>query len=131
MGKKEAKKSFRCTEQENDFIKAQAQIYKIKESEFIRRAIFEKPDCRIHDPEVLKCLEEIKYYGLKIGTNINQVVKFCNAKNYMTREDYLDLIKYLRQLDRKYGEAVETLKSFQKDRQGGQEDGNHKITQDQ
>ena len=60
-------------------------------------------------PEVNTLLQKLKYYDLKIGTNINQVVRSCNSKRFITQNDYQMLVNYLTQIDRKYQEILEQL----------------------
>lgn len=78
------------------------------ESSYMRYKLRKHEKIRI-PPEVKDLLQELKYYDLKIGTNINQIVRSCNSKKFITRVDYQLLVNYLIQIDRKYQETLERL----------------------
>ncbi|MCD8012534.1 MAG: MobC family plasmid mobilization relaxosome protein [Lachnospiraceae bacterium] len=97
-------KAFRCTEDEAAKIAEQAERNGLSESDYMRRKIFQLP------PETNQLLVELKNSILKIGTNINQVVRSCNSRRFITNMDYRELAEYLEKIDRKYYETVQLLR---------------------
>lgn len=109
---KTAWKDFRCNEAEAKELARCAEENKISESEYIRRKVFEPAGQRF-PPSVNELLQELKHYNLKTGNNINQIVRSCNSKKFITRADYQMLVDYLEKVDGKYREVVEALKKIQ------------------
>lgn len=108
MAKLTCKKEFRCTVEEAAVIAKCARQMHMTESSYMRYRLQEKPKIRI-PPEVKVLLQELKYYDLKIGTNINQIVRSCNSKRFITQNDYQRLVEYLTLIDRKYQETLDKL----------------------
>ena len=116
------KKEFRCTKEEAEYIAACAERLQMTESNYMRYRLQEDRQVRL-PPEINTVLKELKYYDLKIGTNINQIVRSCNTKRFITREDYRMLVEYLLQIDRKYQETLAYLREVLGN-------GNHKTAED-
>lgn len=98
-------KAFRCTEEEAAKIAEQAERNGLSESDYMRRKIFQLP------PESSLALQELKSSVLKIGTNINQVVRSCNSRRFITNMDYQKLLELLEKIDWKYYETVQLLQA--------------------
>ncbi len=105
-------KNFRCTFDEAKLISENAAKMKMNESTYMRYKILEKDKERL-PPAVNELLQELKYYDLKIGTNINQIVRSCNSKKFITRLDYQMLVQYLTEINEKYAEVLRCLKEVQ------------------
>jgi len=104
MANKTVWKAFRCTDEEAAELSRQAEKNRLSESEYIRRKIFMLPQ------ETNLLLQELKHYDLKIGTNINQIVRSCNSKKFVSSYDYQKLAEYLEKLDEKYYEVIRQLR---------------------
>lgn len=113
LEKKTYKKSFRCTEDENNFILTQANSFHSSESEFMRMMIFEKSRNKFFDPDILEQVKRLEYSNLKIGNNINQIVKSCNSKKFVLDEDVAELIKFLNLINYKYDLLISNLQKIQ------------------
>lgn len=94
-------KTFRCTPGEAQELAAGAGKFHVSESEYIRSRVLKKSQPRL-PPETEGLLEEMNYLNLKIGTNINQTMRYCNTKKYITKNDYQKLAAELRKLDEQY-----------------------------
>ena len=116
------KKEFRCTKEEAEYIAACAERLQMTESNYMRYRLRQQEKIRM-PPEVNTLLQELKYYDLKIGTNINQVVRSCNSKRFIAKTDYQLLVDYLTQIDRKYQETLAYLREVLGN-------GNHKTAED-
>lgn len=101
-------KQFRCTQKEADWIAECAAKLNMKESTYMRYRLRKGQKIRM-PPEVQNLLKELKYYDIKIGTNINQVVRSCNSKQFITQVDYQHLVEYLVQIDQKYQDILKQL----------------------
>lgn len=111
MQHKNCVKTFRCTQEEAKWIAEKAEKNKMNESAYIRSKIFQKERFLI-PAEATELLKKLNYYGLKIGTNINQVVRSCNSKKFITKEDYQLLAKYLEQINRTYLRICENIEQI-------------------
>lgn len=114
MAKLVCKKEFRCTKREADWIAECAAKLNMKESTYMRYRLRKEQKIRM-PPEVQTLLQELKYYDIKIGTNINQVVRSCNSKRFITQVDYQHLVEYLVQIDQKYQEILKRLQEVIQD----------------
>lgn len=101
-------KYFRCSRKESEEISKEAEAMKMTESAYMRYRILKTAKPRL-PPEVTTLLEELKYYDLKIGININQIVRSCNSKKFITEKDYLALTKNLELLNEKYDAIIRGL----------------------
>lgn len=110
MSRKEYRKEFRCTFEEAKEIAEAAEKMKMTESAYMRYRVLKKEKLQRLPGEIEDQLKELKYQTLKIGTNINQVVRSCNSKKFITKEDYRKLVDYLVRLDEKYSDMVSILK---------------------
>lgn len=108
MARLVCKKEFRCTAEEAAWIERCARQMNMTESNYMRYRLSERQKIRMPS-EVNNLLQELKYYDLKIGTNINQIVRSCNSKRFITQNDYQMLVEYLTQIDRKYQETLDRL----------------------
>lgn len=108
------KKEFRCTQKEAEWITECAAKQNMKESTYMRYRLQKEQKIRM-PPEVHTLLQELKYYDIKIGTNINQVVRSCNSKRFITQVDYRRLVEYLIQIDQKYQEILKRLQEVLQD----------------
>lgn len=103
--------SFRLTYEERENLRKMANRRKLSLASYIREKIF-TPDKRL-PAEIEALLKDLKYNDLKIGTNINQVAKVCNSKQYASKEDYKKLMELHEELNRKRGEMVRILQKLQ------------------
>lgn len=110
MANKTVWKAFHCTDEEAAELSRQAEKNRLSESEYIRRKVFMLPQ------ETNLLLQELKHYDLKIGNNINQVVRSCNSKKFISSYDYQKLVEYLEKLDEKYYELIRQLKEQNENR---------------
>ncbi len=93
--KKDIIKPFRLTRQEADRLKSRAKERGVKESEYIRLLLSQKPnDC----PEVRILLKELINEVNAVGNNINQITRNHNSKLY--RAEDRELLKvYMKKLN--------------------------------
>lgn len=101
-------KTFRCTEEEAGKLQEFSKKEHLTEAEYIRRKIL-KNEISMLPAETAAELKKLKYYNLKIGTNINQIVRSCNSKKFITREDYRGLVDLLAKLDETYEKIYEAI----------------------
>ena len=95
---------FRCTPEEKEKIgELAAKEHKAK-SAYLRDAALNRNIPKM-DPDTTKILKELQENELKIGVNINQAVRLCNAKKSVSRDDYelltdmlLRILEYRRKL---------------------------------
>lgn len=103
--KKEIVKPFRMTKKEAEQLKAQAEERKLKESEYIRLLLSQKPN---DYPEIRILLKELINEVNAIGNNINQITRNYNSKLYRA-EDRERLIAYMKKLNLSVREAAEKI----------------------
>ena len=108
LEKKEVAKSFRCTAAEAEMLRQKAEKMKIAESEYIRREVFKNRKVRL-PADVKELLKDLKYQNLKIGNNINQVVRSCNSKKHVTRSDYKAIVDEMIKLEDAYDKIYQKL----------------------
>lgn len=113
MNKMEIVKTFRCSEKEAAYIKKKSSEMGISESEYMRSKIFSDSRIRL-PPEIKANLEQLNYLNLKIGNNINQVVRSCNTKKFITKLDYQMLREDMINLQGQYGKIIELLREYVK-----------------
>lgn len=82
-GKKDVIKPFRLTKQEADRLKKLAQERGMRESEYIRLLLSQKPN---DYPEIRILLKELINEVNAIGNNINQITRNYNSKLYRTED---------------------------------------------
>lgn len=82
-GKKDIIKPFRLTQQEADRLKKQAQERGMRESEYIRLLLSQRPN---DYPEIRILLKELINEVNAIGNNINQVTRNYNSKLYRVQD---------------------------------------------
>ena len=105
--KKDIIKPFRLTQQEADRLKKQAQESGLKESEYIRLLLSQKPN---DYPEIRILLKELISEVNAIGNNINQITKNHNSKLYRT-EDREFLCAYMKKLNLTVREIADKMSS--------------------
>ncbi len=94
----------RYTEEESTIIREHARETHLNLSDYVRRKALWLPQ------EMAGQLDELNYEVHKIGVNINQVVRSCNSKNFVSKEDYRKLTRYLEQINENYCELIKELK---------------------
>lgn len=82
-GKKDIIKPFRLTKQEADRLKKQAQEMGMRESEYIRLLLSQKPN---DYPEIRVLLKALINEVNAVGNNINQITRNYNSKLYRTED---------------------------------------------
>lgn len=103
--KKTVVKPFRMTEKEAEKLCLDAEQRGLKESEYIRLLLSQKPN---DYPEIRIMLRELINEVNAIGNNINQITKNHNSKLYR-EEDREILSAYMKKLNLLVKEAVETI----------------------
>ena len=88
---------FRCSEAENKEIARRAEAERKSQSAYIRDAVLDRAEPSLPG-EAVKALQELTYNELKIGTNINQAVRLCNSKKFVSSQDYRRLTNYLQMI---------------------------------
>lgn len=81
--KKDIIKPFRLTKQEADRLKKQAQEMGMRESEYIRLLLSQKPN---DYPEIRVLLKKLINEVNAVGNNINQITRNYNSKLYRTED---------------------------------------------
>lgn len=103
--KKDIIKPFRPTQQEADRLKKQAQERGMKESEYIRLLLSQKPN---DYPEIRILLKELIGEVNAIGNNINQITRNYHSKLYRA-EDREFLCACMKKLNLAVREAVDQI----------------------
>lgn len=103
--KKEVIKPFRLTQKEAVRLKAQAEERGMKESEYIRLLLSQKPN---DYPEIRILLKELICEVNAIGNNINQITKNYNSKLYRVEDREL-LCACMKKLNLTVREAVDKI----------------------
>ena len=98
-------KPFRMTEKEAEKLRQDAEQRGIKESEYIRLLLSQKPN---DYPEIRIMLRELINEVNAIGNNINQITRNHNSKLYR-EEDRQLLSAYMKKLNLLVKEAVEAI----------------------
>lgn len=106
-GKKDIIKPFRMTQQEAERLKKQAQERAMKESEYIRLLLSQKPN---DYPEIHMLLKELINEVNAIGNNINQITKNHNSRLYRTEDREL-LSAYMKKLNLTVREIADKMSS--------------------
>lgn len=99
------KKTLRLMPQEAKMLAEKAEAAGMKEAEYLRLLISQKPN---DYPEVRKLLKELINEVNHIGVNINQVVFHHNSALY-SKEDKEHLLAYTRKLNEAVGQVVEHI----------------------
>lgn len=103
--KKTVVKPFRMTEKEAEQLRSDAGRQGLKESEYIRLLLSQKPN---DYPEIRILLRELINEVNAIGNNINQITRNHNSKLYREQDREL-LIAYMKKLNLLVKEAVEKI----------------------
>ena len=88
---------FRCSAEENQEISRRAEQEKKSISAYVRDAALNRNIPKL-DEKSNGLLRELITNELKIGTNINQVVRLCNSKKLVSKSDYKKLLQYLEEI---------------------------------
>ena len=105
--KKTVVKPFRMTQKEADRLRADAEGRGLKESEYIRLLLSQKPN---DYPEIRILLRELINEVNAIGNNINQITRSYNSKLYR-EEDRELLTAYMKKLNLLVKEAVDNIEN--------------------
>lgn len=105
--KKTVVKPFRMTQKEADRLRAGAESRGLKESEYIRLLLSQKPN---DYPEIRILLRELINEVNAIGNNINQITRSHNSKLYR-EEDRELLTAYMKKLNLLVKEAVDNIEN--------------------
>lgn len=103
--KKTVVKPFRMTEKEAEKLKEDAMLQGMKESEYIRLLISQKPN---DYPEIRILLRDLINEVNAIGNNINQITRNYNSKLYRLEDREL-LLAYMKKLNLLVKEAMARL----------------------
>ena len=103
--KKDIIKPFRLTRREADRLKKQAQERGMKESEYIRLLLSQKPN---DYPEIRILLKELINAVNAVGNNINQITRNYNSRLYHIEDREL-LCAYMKKLNLTVMEAVDMI----------------------
>ena len=103
--KRDVIKPFRMTKQEAGRLKTQAQEHGMKESEYIRLLLSQRPN---DYPEIRILLKELINEVNAIGNNINQITRNYNSKLYRLEDREL-LCACMKKLNLLVGEAVKRI----------------------
>ena len=101
-------KHFRCTKEEADLISEKAQKERKPVSAYLRDAALNR-NLPVMDPKIEPILQKLQENELKIGVNINQAVRLCNAKKNVSRSDYETLTGYLKEIMKQRKELTGAL----------------------
>ena len=101
-------KAVRVTEEEAMQLARQAEEYQMTESGYMHRKLFYGSQPRL-PPETNEMLQRLIEQERRVGININQVVRSCNSKRFITKEDYQLLVKYLEEIRRSYQQFYQQL----------------------
>ena len=77
-------KAVRVTEEEAMQLARQAEQYRMTESGYMRRRLFYGSQPRL-PPETNAMLQRLTEQERRVGININQVVRSCNSKRFITK----------------------------------------------
>ena len=103
-----AAKYFRCTQEESEEIRRRAAAEHKGQSEYLRDAALHRK-IPVFDEEVKRLLRNLQENELKIGINVNQVVRVCNSKKYISRADYEKLVECLERIMELRREIIDRL----------------------
>ena len=104
-------KAVRVTEEEAMQLARQAEQHRMTESGYMRRRLFYGSQPRL-PPETNEMLRRLTEQERRVGININQVVRSCNSKRFITREDYQLLVRYLEEIRRSYQQFCTQLEEL-------------------
>ena len=101
--KKTVVKPFRMTEKEAEKLKSDAKQRGMKESEYIRLLMSQKPN---DYPEIRILLRDLINEVNAIGNNINQIAHWTNGKGYATQAEIHEAVSLVKQA---YRRILDTL----------------------
>lgn len=104
-GKKEVIKQFRITQKEAESLKKQAKERNLKESEYLRLLLSQKPN---DYPEIRVLLRQLINEINAVGNNINQITRNYNSKFYRLEDREL-LSAYMKKLNLLMKEVAENI----------------------
>lgn len=103
--KKDIIKPFRLTQKEAEKLKKQAQESGMKESEYIRLLLSQKPNSY---PEIRILLKSLINEVNAVGNNINQITRDYNSRLYRAEDREL-LCAYMKKLNMAVGEVADKI----------------------
>lgn len=98
-------KTLRLTNEEEKLLKQQCELLNMKEAEYFRFLLSQKPK---DYPEIRILLKDLINEVNHVGTNINQVVKGFNAGMY-SLEDKQQLVAYMKRLNMSVDQVVSNI----------------------
>ena len=104
MGKTKGIK-FRCEEDDYSSLVKSADNLGLTISEYCRSRLFE-PDKVLFRATEKKDIQRLVYEINKIGTNINQIVRSCHSKNWISENEIEKLISQLREVENTENEIM-------------------------
>jgi len=104
------KKRIRLRLSDEDYkrLQALADAYKMKKTEFIRRAIRDGID-RLENSAKLRLINEIRREVHRIGVNINQIARWANT--YKAKADSWQILTMLNEVEREIRNILEKLQN--------------------
>lgn len=118
--KKDDRVAFRVTQQERAQLKEAAEEYHLSESAYVRIIALQQKKM-IVPAEIRELLQDLKREDIAVGRNINQAVRNCNGKGFVTESDYGKLLQELVKLNGYYCAVCRKLDEVL------EKDGNHKT----
>lgn len=104
---KKIMKTFRISEEENERFKKQAEECQMKEAQYFRFLISQKPK---DYPEIVGLLKSLINEVNHIGLNINQIAKSVHS-GYLGINDEKVLIAYMKKLNAQVKKVVDVIGS--------------------
>ncbi|MBR3039103.1 MAG: MobC family plasmid mobilization relaxosome protein [Lachnospiraceae bacterium] len=104
MGKTKGIK-FRCEEEDYSSLVKSAESLGMTISEYCRSRLFE-PDKVLFRASEKKDIQNLVYEINKIGTNINQIVRSCHSKNWISESEIEKLISELKKVEKAENEIM-------------------------
>lgn len=101
----EIKKAYRISAEQNEELKRRAAESGMKESDYVRLLITQKPR---DYPELRLLLTKLAYEINKIGNNVNQITHNNNSTLY-NEADKMRLMAYMMKLNQMMNKAVDTI----------------------
>lgn len=103
--KRDIVKPFRMTKKEAEQLRINAEEKGLKESEYIRLLLSQKPN---DYPEIRTLLRELINEVNAVGNNINQITRNYNSRLYRTEDREL-LMAYMKKLNFLMKEAIDKI----------------------
>ncbi len=98
-------KTLRLTNEEEQLLQEQCKIFKMKEAEYFRFLLSQKPS---DYPEIRILIKDLINEVNHVGVNINQVVRSINSGIY-SENDKQQLVAYMRRLNTSLDTVVDKI----------------------